>query len=146
MKLLIQRVSSCSVKVDGETVGAIGSGALVLLGIHRDDTSEQIAPLVKRLVNLRFFSDEAGKTNLSLLDTGGELLIVSQFTLYADYRTGRRPSFTDAASGDRAKELYEAFVATARTHITRVETGRFAAKMEVSLVNDGPFTLVVEDR
>lgn len=146
MKCVIQRVSSCSVKVEGRIVGSIGLGALVLLGIHREDEISQIAPLIQRLIHLRFFSDQQDKTNLSLIDTKGELLIVSQFTLYANCKSGRRPSFTEAASGDRAKALYEAFVSEARRYITKVETGIFAEKMQVELINDGPFTLILEDR
>jgi len=146
VKCVIQRVSSCSVKVEGRIVGSIGLGALVLLGIHREDEISQIAPLIQRLIHLRFFSDQQDKTNLSLIDTKGELLIVSQFTLYANCKSGRRPSFTEAASGDRAKALYEAFVSEARRYITKVETGIFAEKMQVELINDGPFTLILEDR
>lgn len=146
MKCVIQRVISCSVKVDDGVVGSIGPGALVLLGIHREDEASQIAPLVQKLIHLRFFSDSEDKTNLSLLDTKGELLVVSQFTLYANCKSGRRPSFTEAASGDQAKALYEAFVEEARRHVTRVETGTFAAYMQVELINDGPFTLILEDR
>jgi D-tyrosyl-tRNA(Tyr) deacylase len=142
LKLVIQRVQQAQVTVEDKIVGAIGSGLLGFLGIHREDTSLQVAPLVEKLVNLRIFHDEAHKMNLSLLDVKGELLIVSQFTLYANCK-GRRPSFTDSAPPDQAKELYELFIKEAQAK-TKVETGIFGAYMEVSLINDGPITLILE--
>lgn len=144
MRLVIQRVSSCFVKVNKEIISEIGSGALVLFGVHLKDKISQVTPLVKRLINLRFFPDEEGKANLSLFEKKAELLIVSQFTLYADCRTGRRPSFSDAAPRNEAQKLYEAFVNSAQTLIPNVQTGSFGDKMEVGMVNDGPFTLILE--
>ena len=146
MKLVIQRVQHASVTVEDDVVGAIGFGALVLLGIGKNDQEMQISPMVGKLIHLRFFHDDEGKMNLSLLDVGGELLIVSQFTLYANCKSGRRPSFTDSAPPDLAKELYLQFVEEAKKNVAKVETGRFGAYMQVSLVNDGPVTLILEDK
>ena len=144
MKIVIQRVQKASVVVDGKTVGEIGQGLLVLLGIHQADQSGQIIPLVEKLINLRIFKDEQDKMNLSLLDIEGELLIVSQFTLYANCNSGRRPSFTDSAPPEMAKTLYEQFVKEAKNRAHNVQTGIFGAYMEVNLINDGPVTILLE--
>ena len=145
MKIIIQRVTEASVVVEGKTVGEIGGGLLAFLGIHREDSSKKIIPLADRLLNFRMFRDDADKMNLSLLDVGGGLLVVSQFTLYANCKSGRRPSFTDAAPPDLAKDLYEEFVAYSKTKLEKVETGVFAAYMQVHLINDGPVTFTLED-
>ena len=141
MRALIQCVTNAHVDVDGETIGEIGHGMLILLGVGLDDTEAQVEKLLSKISRLRIFEDENGKTNLSLSDVGGSVLVVSQFTLYANCKKGNRPSFTDAARPEEANRLYEAFVARARKDIPRVETGRFGAMMQVSLVNDGPFTV-----
>ncbi len=146
MKIVVQRVSNASVKVDGEIVGQIGKGFLVLLGVCQSDTEAQADRLSKKLLGLRIFPDAEGKTNLSLADVGGSLLIVSQFTLYADCRKGYRPSFVEAARGEEAERLYEYFLARCREVCPVVEKGVFGAHMEVSLVNDGPFTIVWEEK
>ena len=146
MRLLIQRVSSASVEVEGEIVGAIGPGALVFLGIHQSDTSSSIAYLSQKLINLRMFADGEGKMNLSLLDTKGSILLVSQFTLYADCSSGRRPSFIDAAAPPVAEPLYEEFIATLRKTPIPIETGRFGALMKVSIQNDGPLTFIIDSK
>jgi D-tyrosyl-tRNA(Tyr) deacylase len=132
------------VEVDGATVGEIGLGLLVLLGVTKTDTQADADFLADKLIQLRIFPDEAGKMNRSLLDTGGSLLAVSQFTLYGDCRKGRRPSFDNAAPAEQARALYEAFVEKARAAGVRVETGVFQAHMAVSLVNDGPVTFLLE--
>jgi D-tyrosyl-tRNA(Tyr) deacylase len=132
------------VEVDGAVVGEIGAGLLILLGVTKTDTAPQAELLADKILNLRIFSDDAGKMNRSLLDTGGAVLVVSQFTLYGDCRKGRRPSFDQAAPAEQAKTLYEQFVAAARRSGVRVETGVFQAHMAVSLLNDGPVTLIVE--
>lgn len=142
MKLVIQRVNHADVKVDGQIIGAIGQGFLVLLGISDTDTAEMLPKYVDKLINLRIFADEEGKTNLSLANVDGELLIVSQFTLYADCRKGNRPSFTKAGKPDHANALYEEFVRLCREKVRKVETGSFGADMKVSLENDGPFTII----
>ncbi|HUF04115.1 MAG TPA: D-aminoacyl-tRNA deacylase [Aridibacter sp.] len=144
MRAVIQRVSRASVKVDGETVGEIGRGILVLLGVSMDDSESDAGYLAYKTLNLRIFEDKEGKMNLSLLDTGGELLVVSQFTLYGDARKGRRPSFIKAALPERANELYGHFVETARASKVKVECGRFQAMMDVELVNDGPVTILLD--
>ena len=143
MRAVVQRVISASVEVEGATVGEIGAGLMVLLGVTGPDTAKEAAFLADKILNLRIFSDDAGKMNRSLLDTGGALLVVSQFTLYGDTRKGRRPSFDQAAPAEQARALYEEFVAVARQSVT-VETGIFQAHMKVSLVNDGPVTLLVD--
>lgn len=145
MKLVIQKVSSASVEVEGNCVGKIKKGFLVLIGIGKEDTRETVDQYIKKMVNLRIFADENGKTNLSLADVNGEVLLVSQFTLYANCKKGNRPSFTEAGEPHRAEELYEYMVAKAREQVPVVETGVFGAEMEVSLVNDGPFTVILED-
>ena len=144
MRAVIQRVSRARVSVEGEITGEIGKGILVLLGVSREDSEKQAAFLVEKTLNLRIFEDTDGKMNLSLLDIKGELLVVSQFTLYGDARKGRRPSFIDAAAPEQANELYEIFVAEARKQIAKVETGRFQAMMDVELVNDGPVTILLD--
>ena len=130
--------------VDGQVVGAIGQGLLVLLGVGHDDSEQTAEKLWSKLARLRIFEDEAGKTNLSLADVGGQLLVVSQFTLYASCKKGNRPSFTDAGTPDEANRLYEWFVNRARADVPVVQTGRFGAYMDVALVNDGPFTIVLD--
>jgi D-aminoacyl-tRNA deacylase len=144
MRALLQRVSQARVTVDGSVVGEIGPGLLVLLGVAKPDTAANAEFLVDKILNLRIFPDAAGKMNLSLLDTAGELLVVSQFTLYGDCRKGRRPGFDAAAPGEQARTLYESFVALVRRSGLRVETGVFQAHMEVALINDGPVTLLLE--
>jgi D-tyrosyl-tRNA(Tyr) deacylase len=146
MRAVLQRVSRARVSVDGETTGEIGSGILVLLGVGNDDKESDAMFLVEKTINLRIFDDESGKMNLSLLDTSGGLLVVSQFTLYADTRKGRRPSYIGAAPTEEANRLYEFFVAEARKQITNVQTGRFQAMMDVELVNDGPVTIILESQ
>ena len=146
MKFVIQRVNHAEVKVDGEIVGKIGKGFLVLIGVGRKDTKEDADWYLKKLLGLRIFEDENGKTNLSLADVNGELLLVSQFTLYANCRKGNRPSFFDALEPDRAAAIYEKFVALCREKVTKVETGSFGAHMRVDLENDGPFTVVLDSR
>ncbi|GAA6487970.1 MULTISPECIES: D-aminoacyl-tRNA deacylase [Gordonibacter] len=144
MRAVIQRVSSAQVDIDGETAGSIGHGLLILLGVGHGDGEEQAERLWSKIARLRIFEDADGKTNLSLADVGGEVLVVSQFTLYASCKKGNRPSFTGAGAPDEANRLYEWFVERARRDVARVETGRFGAYMDVSLVNDGPFTLCLD--
>ena len=144
MKAVLQRVSNATVEIDGKTAGSIGGGLLILLGIEREDTNQDAEWLVNKIVDLRIFDDEAGKMNLSARDIGGELLIVSQFTLYGDCRKGRRPSFDRAARPEAAVKLYDYFVEQARATGLRVETGVFQAAMQVHLVNEGPVTLICE--
>ena len=145
MKLLIQRVNHAEVKVDGETIGRIGKGLLVFVGVGQNDTREIADKYLKKLLGLRIFEDEAGKTNLSLSDVNGELLMVSQFTLYANCKKGNRPSFIEAGSPDKANELYEYMIAEARKSVPKVEQGSFGADMKVSLENDGPFTVILDE-
>ena len=144
MRLVIQRVTSASVRVDNEIVGEIGKGYVILIGVAPEDTKEVVDRLVKKVLQLRIFEDDQGKTNLSIQDVSGELLLISQFTLYADCRKGNRPSFVPAAKPDLANELYDYFIEKCRQTISKVETGSFGADMKVSLVNDGPFTIVLE--
>ena len=141
MRALVQRVARAQVDIDGQTVGEIGRGLLVFLGVGRDDGEEQVERLWTKISRLRIFADADGKTNLSLADVDGELLVVSQFTLYASCRKGNRPSFTRSGDPDAAQHLYERFVERARRDVARVETGRFGADMQVGLLNDGPFTI-----
>ena len=144
MRAIIQRVSRAKVTVGGETIGEIGKGILVLLGVAENDSEKEAVYLLEKTLNLRIFEDADDKMNLSLLDTKGELLVVSQFTLYGDARKGRRPSFVRAAAPEEAKRLYEFFVGEARKQIGKVETGRFQAMMRVELVNDGPVTILLD--
>ena len=144
MRAILQRVTRAAVDIDADTVGVIGPGLMVLLGVGQDDTEAEAQTLAKKTSELRIFEDEGGRMNRSLLETGGAALVVSQFTLYADTRKGRRPSFVKAAPPDRAVALYEQYVAALRALGIPVETGRFQAKMQVSLVNDGPVTLILD--
>ena len=144
MKLVVQRVKNAKVEVDGKTVGEIDKGFLVLLGVTHTDTKETVDYLVKKLCNLRIFEDENEKMNLGLKDVNGELLIVSQFTLYADCSAGNRPSFINAAKPDMANELYEYFCDRCKETGIKVQTGIFGADMKVSLLNDGPVTIILE--
>jgi D-tyrosyl-tRNA(Tyr) deacylase len=146
VKALLQRVSAASVSVAGEVVGSIGRGVVVLVGVAQGDSEKDVRYLAQRTLNLRIFSDEAGRFNLSALDIGGELLVVSQFTLLADTRKGRRPSFTDAAPPPQAEELFEFFVSEARASGLRVETGRFQQHMQLEIHNDGPVTIMLDSR
>ncbi len=146
MRAVVQRVTDSSVEVAGQIVGQIAQGLLVLLAVATDDQREDADYLADKIVNLRVFTDEDDKMNLSLSDTGGAMLVVSQFTLYGDVRRGRRPSYTDAAAPEKANELYEYFVARARAGGVRVETGVFQAMMKVSLTNDGPVTILLDSR
>ncbi|PXV89185.1 D-tyrosyl-tRNA(Tyr) deacylase [Lachnotalea glycerini] len=144
MKFVIQRVNYASVTVEEAVIGNIQKGLLILVGVGQEDTKEEADRLVKKLINLRIFDDENGKTNLALKDVGGELLIVSQFTLYADCRKGNRPSFINAGSPDKANELYEYIIEECKKQISKVEHGEFGAKMKVELLNDGPFTIILD--
>lgn len=146
MIAVVQRVSESSVTVDGAVTGAIGPGMMVLLGVAREDSEKDADYLVDKLVNLRIFEDDAGKMNRSLLDSGGAMLVVSQFTLLGDCRKGRRPSFVSAAPPESAEALYNYFADQVRGRGVDVATGRFRAMMKVSLVNDGPVTLIVESK
>lgn len=144
MKAVLQRVTRAAVTVDGQTVGQIGKGFLILLGVSNEDTEETARKLADKICRLRIFEDENGKTNLSLADVGGELLVVSQFTLYADCKKGNRPSFVKAGAPDMAERLYEHFMDRCRNYVDVVEKGQFGADMKVELLNDGPFTLMLE--
>ena len=144
MRAVVQRVSRAKVTVNGKVEGEIARGLLVLLGVAGRDSETDADHLVEKIVNLRIFADSDDKMNLSLLDIGGEMLVVSQFTLYGDTRRGRRPSFIDAAQPDKSNRLYEYFVEKLRVDVGRVETGRFQAKMDVELTNVGPVTLILD--
>jgi len=144
MRAVVQRVSRAKVTVGDEVTGQIGKGLLVLLGVSVRDTDKDAIYLVDKILNLRVFEDAQDKMNLSLLDIKGELLVVSQFTLYGDVTRGRRPSFIDAAPPERANHLYEAFVGAAGKQVANVQTGRFQAMMDVELVNDGPVTILLD--
>lgn len=144
MRFLIQRVTSASVTVEGTVTGKIENGFLVFIGVAADDTKEIADKLIKKLVGLRLFDDADGKTNLALADVGGSLLLVSQFTLYANCKKGYRPSFTDAGRPDLAEELYEYIIAECKKQVPNVQTGIFGAEMKVELLNDGPFTVLLD--
>ena len=146
MIAVVQRVKNSSVTVDGETLGEIGPGLTVQLGVAETDAEPDIDYLVDKVVNLRIFADDAGKMNRSLIDISGHMLVVSQFTLLGDCRKGRRPSFINAAAPEKAERFYDKFVSEARKKGLTVETGRFQAMMDVALVNDGPVTLIVESK
>ena len=145
MKIVIQRVQRADVTVEEKVIGRIGKGYLILFGVGEDDTEEKLQRYVDKIVKMRIFADENGKTNLSIKDVKGEMLIVSQFTLYADCKKGNRPSFVHAGEPIKANKLYERFVELMKEQIEVVETGEFGADMQVSLVNDGPFTIILDD-
>ena len=146
MRAVLQRVSHAEVTVDGGTVAKIGHGILALVAVSREDTDKDLQWMARKIAELRIFNDSEGKLNLSLQDTGGDLLVVSQFTLYGDCRKGRRPSYSDAAPPAEAEKMYEEFVETMRRIVPGVQTGRFQAMMDVSLTNDGPVTLILDSR
>jgi len=147
MKIVIQRVLSASVLIQQGTVSEIQRGFLVLLGIHNDDTKQDVEYLVKKLINLRVFPDESGKMNLSLTDIDGQILLVSQFTLYADTKRGNRPSFIESATPDKAVPLYQLFIELlTRLMGQKIKTGVFGADMQISLVNDGPVTVIIDSK
>ena len=142
MKFVIQRVKQASVKVEGSVIGEIEKGYLVLIGVSDKDTEAVADKMIKKMIGLRIFEDAEGKTNLSLADVGGSLLLVSQFTLYANCKKGNRPSFIEAGAPDKANQLYEYIIEESKKSVSVVQTGRFGAEMEVSLINDGPFTII----
>ena len=144
MRFVIQRVTESVVQVDGEVLGKIGRGFMVLIGVSDSDTKEIADKMVKKMLGLRIFEDEQGKTNLSLETVGGELLLISQFTLYANCKKGNRPSFIEAGAPDMAEEMYEYIISKCKEQVPVVERGRFGADMKVSLINDGPFTIVLD--
>ena len=144
MRFVIQRVTHADVKVDGETIGEIGKGFMVLIGVADSDTKEIADKMIKKMIGLRIFEDEEGKTNLSLDAVGGSLLLISQFTLYANCKKGNRPSFIEAGAPDMASNMYEYIVEKCKEQVPVVERGQFGADMKVSLVNDGPFTIVLD--
>jgi D-tyrosyl-tRNA(Tyr) deacylase len=146
MRVVIQRVLEAGVTVEGQQIGAIGKGFLVLLGVGNEDTKEIADKYIDKILKMRIFADENGKTNLALQDVQGEVLVVSQFTLYADCRKGNRPDFINAAGAAKAKELYEYFLGSIRSRLGKVEAGEFGGDMKVSLINDGPFTIVLDER
>ena len=146
MKFVIQRVTHASVTVDSKTVGKIEKGFMVLIGVSSEDTKENADKMIKKMLGLRIFEDENGKTNLSLDDVNGELLLISQFTLYADCKKGNRPSFTNAGAPDMANEMYEYIISECEKSGKKVEKGIFGADMKVELLNDGPFTIVLDSR
>lgn len=144
MRFVVQRVAESEVKVDGEVLGKIGKGFMVLIGVSNSDTKEIADKMIKKMLGLRIFEDENGKTNLSLETVGGELLLISQFTLYANCKKGNRPSFIEAGAPDMASEMYEYIISKCKEQVPVVERGRFGADMKVSLVNDGPFTIILD--
>lgn len=144
MRFVIQRVTESKVEVDGEVIGQIRKGFMVLIGVSDSDTREIADKMVKKMIGLRIFEDENGKTNLSLETVGGELLLISQFTLYANCKKGNRPSFIEAGAPDMANEMYEYIISKCKETVPVVEKGSFGADMKVSLVNDGPFTIVLD--
>ena len=146
MRTVVQRVTHASVKVDGQTLGEIGKGFLILLGVAEEDDEAIADKMADKICRLRIFEDENGKTNLSLADVSGEILVVSQFTLYADCKKGNRPSFVKAGNPEKANRLYEYFMKRCQTHVQTVEHGQFGADMKVELLNDGPFTLMLDSK
>lgn len=144
MRFVVQRVARASVTVEEKVIGAIGEGFLVLIGVSDTDTKEIADKMIKKMTGLRIFADENGKTNLALSDVGGELLLVSQFTLYADCKKGNRPSFTKAGKPEAAEEMYQYIISECEKMVQRVETGSFGADMKVELLNDGPFTIILD--
>ena len=144
MRFVIQRVREAEVVVDGKSIGRIGQGLLVLIGVSDDDNEAVADKMIRKLINMRIFQDENDKTNLALADVDGELLLVSQFTLYADCRKGNRPSFIKAGAPDHAERLYEYIISECRRTVDKVERGEFGADMKVSLINDGPFTIILD--
>lgn len=144
MKFVIQRVKQASVKVEGSVIGEIEKGYLVLIGVSDKDTEAVADKMIKKMIGLRIFEDAERKTNLSLADVGGSLLLVSQFTLYANCKKGNRPSFIEAGAPDKANQLYEYIIEESKKSVSVVQTGRFGAEMEVSLINDGPFTILLD--
>jgi len=146
MKLVVQRVNHAKVAVEGKTVGEIGRGLLVFLGVHKEDKSEDTTWLVNKLINLRIFENDDGKMNISVKELGGQILVVSQFTLYGNCANGRRPDFMESAPGLQAEPIYQKFVNEVADEMGKVETGVFGAHMKISLENDGPVTLIVEGR
>ena len=144
MRFVVQRVTHASVTVDGNVIGKIGQGFMVLIGVSDEDTKETADKMVKKLLGLRIFEDENGKTNLDMHTVGGSLLLISQFTLYADCKHGNRPSFIKAGKPDMANEMYEYIIAKCREQVEIVETGEFGADMKVELLNDGPFTILLD--
>ena len=144
MKFVIQRVSNASVSIDGNVVGKIGKGYMILIGIGKEDTTKEADRLVDKMLKLRIFDDEEGKTNLSLADVNGSLLLISQFTLYADCRKGNRPSFINAAPPAEAESLYEYIISKCKEQVQNVQTGSFGADMKVELTNNGPFTIILD--
>lgn len=145
MKFVIQKVSEASVHVEGECTGRINRGFLVFVGIGKEDTKEIADQYIKKMINLRIFTDSEGKTNLSLADVGGEILLISQFTLYANCKKGNRPSFFNAGEPQMAESLYEYIIEKTKENVPVVKTGRFGALMQVSLVNEGPFTIILDE-
>lgn len=144
MRFVVQRVTESEVKVDGEVLGKIGKGFMVLIGVSNSDTKEIADKMIKKMIGLRIFEDENGKTNLSLDAVGGELLLISQFTLYANCKKGNRPSFIEAGAPDMASDMYEYIIEKCKEQVSVVERGQFGADMKVSLVNDGPFTIILD--
>ncbi|MTK11674.1 MAG: D-tyrosyl-tRNA(Tyr) deacylase [Clostridiaceae bacterium] len=146
MRAVVQRVKYSKVEVNGEKIGEIQKGLNVLLGISKEDTAEDISYMKDKILNLRIFEDEDGKLNKSLMDISGELLVVSQFTLYGDCRKGRRPSFIEALGGEDAEKMYEEFVRQCKQEVSKVETGKFGADMKVTIENDGPVTIMIDSK
>ena len=144
MRFVIQRVTEASVRVEGKVIGEIRKGYLVLIGVSDSDTEQTADKMIRKMIGLRIFEDENGKTNLSLADVDGSLLLVSQFTLYATCKKGNRPSFIEAGAPDRANELYEYIISECKKRVADVQKGSFGAEMEVSLINDGPFTIILD--
>ena len=146
MKFVIQRVKNASCTVDNQIIGKIQQGFCVFIGVSNEDNSEIADKMIKKLIGMRIFEDENGKTNLSLADVNGSLLLISQFTLYADCKKGNRPSFTNAGKPDMANQMYEYIIEKCKEQISNVQTGSFGADMKISLLNDGPFTIVLDSK